>query len=259
MRAKILMLLALLFALPAVLFLGCLRGVDLEISQKFQAAQEAFDRAAGPDDFRRVAAMYQEILDRGVRSGAVLFNQGNAWMNAGNPGRAVAAYRQAQRYRPTDPFLDANLRYALGEEAAAAARRPLIEHILFWQNWLSYPAKFYLAAVGATVTLTFGVLALFAWPVLFRRLALATLVLSGLLVFSAAYDWYRFDHVRHGVVVADQVIARKGNADTYQPAFTEPMPEGAEFRVLGQRGSWLLIRLPAQQEAWIPSDAAVVY
>ena len=28
------------------------------------------------------------------------YNQGNAWMRAKQPGRAIAAYRQAQRYRP---------------------------------------------------------------------------------------------------------------------------------------------------------------
>ncbi len=78
-------------------FSGCQRSLDPRMAQKFQAAQAAFDRAAKPEDFLKVAAMYQEMIDDGAVSGAVFYNQGNAWMRARQPGRAIAAYRQAQR------------------------------------------------------------------------------------------------------------------------------------------------------------------
>ena len=98
-------------------YVGCGRGVDFEAAHAFQQAQTAFDQAASPEDFLKVAGMYQSILDRGLVSGAVLYNQGNAMMRAGERGRAIAAYREATRYRPTDPYLQANLRYALGDRA----------------------------------------------------------------------------------------------------------------------------------------------
>ena len=238
---------------------GCAAGVDLDALQKFQAAQQAFDQAESPEQFRKVAAMYQEILDRGTVSGAVLDNQGNAWMRAGCPGRAVAAYRQAQRYRPNDPYLRANLRNALAADDTAARRKPVIEYLLFWQDWLSYPAKFHLVGVAAGVAFVLGVLALLIRRRLFRRLAVAAVAVTSLLIFSAGYDWYRFDHIIHGVITQDEVIARKGNATSYKPAFTEPIGEGTEFRVLSGRGDWLLIRLAGGQEGWIERDAAVVY
>ena len=93
---------------------GCARSPDMESAQQFQAAQATFDAAETPEDFLRAAGLYQAILDRGYQSGAVLYNQGNAFMRAGQRGRAIACYRQAQRYRPRDPYLDHNLRYALG-------------------------------------------------------------------------------------------------------------------------------------------------
>ena len=67
--------------------------------------------------------MYQAILDRGYVSGVVLYNQGNAFMRAGQRGRAVAAYRQARRYLGPDPFLEANLAYALGNQPPACIAR----------------------------------------------------------------------------------------------------------------------------------------
>jgi hypothetical protein len=244
--------------LPLLVVAGCGRMPDGELLRKFQAAQEAFDKASRPDEFLKVAAMYQEILDSGVVSGAVLYNQGNALMRARQPGRAIAAYRLAERYRPRDPDLAANLRSAQGSDAAAAGRRPLVETLLFWQNWLSYPEKFYAAASVALLAFTLGVTAILRRRRLWKRLALAAVMLLGVLCLSAAYDWYRFDYVVHGVIAQPKVVARKGNATSYEPAFTEPLAEGTEFRLRDRRANWLLIELAGGEEGWIEQDAAAL-
>jgi hypothetical protein len=236
---------------------GCGRSTDFELVQKFQAAQQAFDDARKPEEFAKAAMLDQEILDRWGPSGSVLYNQGNAWMQAGQPGRAVASYRLAERYLPRDPFLEANLRAALGSDAPAA-RRPVIETVLFWQNWLSYPEKFYLGGIVALVTFAVAV----AWLLTARgwlgRMVWVGLAFTAVMAFSAAYDWQRFDNTRHGVVIQAQTIARKGNGTSYEPAFKEPLSEATEFRLIEKRGDWLLIHLPGG-EGWIEQKAAVTY
>ncbi len=238
---------------------GCSPSVDLEVARAFQEAQKTFDEADSPEDFLRAAGLYQSILDRGVVSGVVLYNQGNAYMRAGRRGRAIAAYRQAQRYRPRDPYLESNLSFALGTENPAGRRRPVVEYLLFWQDWLSYPEKARLTAAAAVVTFVLAVAGLFWHRRLLTRLAIGVLALTLLLAFSTGYDWYRYDYVVHGVVVQDEVIARKGNAASYEPAFTEALTEGTEFRLVEARGDWLLIRLPGGQEGWVERGAVVVY
>ena len=126
----------LLWLLCLGLLPGCGQPLDLDSARRFQEAEKVFSQAKSAEDFLKAAAMYQEILDRGQVSGAVLYNQGNAFMQAGQRGRAIAAYRQARRYLGPDPFLEANLAYALGNQPAVR-RRPLVEHLLFWQDWLS--------------------------------------------------------------------------------------------------------------------------
>ena len=79
------------------------------------------------------------------------------------------------------------------------------------------------------------------------------------MIISAAYDWYRFDYVVRGVITQADVVARKGNAESYEPALNEKLSEGTEFRLLERRGDWLLIRLPGGQEGWIDQRAAVTY
>ncbi|MEA1952475.1 MAG: hypothetical protein U9N87_13935 [Planctomycetota bacterium] len=259
-RTQTITSIAIAVGLALVVAKGCALRPDLEVSRKFQEAQAIFDEAASPDDFMHAAAVYQEILDSGIRSGAVLFNQGNALMRAGQAGRAIAAYRQAQRYRPGDPYLEANLQYAQGNVADKAGRsRPLFEYVLFWQDWISYAGKFRLLGAAALATFLLACAGLFVSSRLLSRLAVAALVVTAVLAVSAAYDWNRFDRVEHGVIVANDVVARKGNNASYQPAFTQPLEDGTEFSVLERRDDWIQIRLPGNQDGWIKDSAAMVY
>lgn len=245
---------------------GCGGAPDDEVLRRFQLAQQAFDKALlqngdsgkSGEEFLRAALLYQEILDAGFVSGTVLYNQGNAFMGAGQRGRAIACYRQAKRYRPRDPLLDLALRTALDADDARRDRA-LVDYVLFWQDWISYGGKFRLAgAMGAVAFLVaFG--ALFAgrrrWVAYCGWTALA---LTLLMAASAAYDWYRFDSVKHGVVV-EQAVARKGNADSFEPAFTQPLAEGTEFVVVERRGDWFFVGLPGAKEGWVKRDEVVVY
>ena len=152
--------------------------------------------------------MDQEILDRGQVSGAVLYNQGNAFMQAGQRGRAIAAYRQARRYQGPDPFLEANLAYA------GRANRPCIA-----ARWSSTCSS------GKTGSVTLRSFSRrpgaweppFCWPAAMSlvrrrwltRLTLAGLAASLLLIYRPAYDWYRYEWNIHGVIVQKQTIVRK--------------------------------------------------
>lgn len=246
------------FAALSLAFVGCGSSVDPAMYAKFQAAQDRFEQATAPPQFLQAAATYQEILDAGVVSGAVLYNQGNAFMRAGERGRAIACYRQAKRHRPRDPYLDANLRYALGEKSSARTK-PIIEYILFWSEWISYHGKFQASLVCALVTFCVSVASLFVKPQLLRRIATVALAATMAFVISAGYDWYRFSHVKHGVVIVEEVVARKGDSESYQPAFTKPLDEGTEFQVLDQRNGWTHLRLGGEQDGWVPSKAVTVY
>jgi hypothetical protein len=248
-------LLAATLLLPAI---GCQRTVDLEIASMLDRAQKTFDQAESQDDFLLAASHYQAILDRGIVSGAVLFNQANAYMRAGQRGRAIASYRQAKRYRPRDPYLDANLRFALGADNPTSSRG-LVGLLLFWQDWISYPGKFHLAGALAVVSFLLASAYLVSRRRLFARLTIATLCFTLILAMSAAYDWHRYEAVVHGVVVVDGVVARKGNATTYEPAFTEPLVEGTEFRLVEQRGDWVLMHLEDGPDGWVEKRTVQLY
>ena len=242
---------------------GCGSAPDLKTAELFQNAETAFREAQSEEDFIRVATRYDQILSSGFVSGAVLYNQGNAWMRAGQPGRAIACWRAAQRYRPRDPYLTANLQSALSSCGSAAMIQPdtgMAGYVLFWQNWLSETEKFLLTTVLlAAVCLC----STFAPWVLRRRLAnrLTLALTAGFLLSaaSAAWDWHRFDRINHGVVAVESAMVRKGNSESYESAFTKPVTEGTEFRVLDRRSDWLQVEFSGIGTGWLPSWSVVTY
>jgi hypothetical protein len=251
--------LPLLGLIVALSFSCCGRAPDAEISRKLQEAQGAFLQAENPSDYLQVAALYQEVLDRGFTNGAILFNQGNAFMRAGRSGLAVASYRRAERLRARDAHLQSNLELALGPNALPESRT-LLDHLFFWQKWLSFPEKIYAAVSASGLTLMLALIGLFLSRSRTRRtITWAALAIAVVLTASALLDWYRHDVVRHGVVVVESVTARKGNAESFAPAFSAGLSEGSEFILVEDRGEWLRIRLPSGPEGWIERNAAAIY
>ena len=237
---------------------ACGPAPDRDETLLLRKAQARFLQSKGPEDYLEVASLYQEVLDRGFVNGAVFFNQGNAFMRAGRRGEAVAAYEQALRYRPRDRELRANLDLARG--GAKKGSRSLIDTIFFWQDMLSYPGKFQAAALAGAAALLLGLAGLVrAGSAVLRRAALLSLLITLILCASAGLDWMRFGATRHGVVIAAEAVARKGNAESFAPAFTRPLEEGTEFTLREERGEWLLIRLEEGPEAWIRRDAARLF
>lgn len=105
------------------------------------------------DFYRKTAALYQGIRDRGIESGPLLFNQGNAFYRAGEEARALATWRTAQRYMPSDPYLKANIE--LLTAADSVQKKAVSEYFLFWQNKISYPMKFQFAWLGFILSIFF--------------------------------------------------------------------------------------------------------
>lgn len=238
---------------------GCGAAPDLDTASRFQAAEEKFEDASNEDDYILVAALYQEILDSGFVSGSVLYNQGNAWMQAGKRGHAIASYRQAKRHLPRDPYLDANLKQALAQQSIEQ-RKPLLDYVFFWQQSISYREKGVVLTALLAFVLLISLAANLGWqPTNLRRFRMVLLAALALIAISLGRDWYNQEFTKHGVVVASNCTARKGGSESYEPAFNQSLQDGTEFTVIQELNGWLNIQLPKSGECWIPKNASVTY
>ncbi len=222
----------------------------------FVRALEVFDAAKSPQEYRESAALLESLLADGFRNGAVYYNLGNAYFRAGEYGRAIAAYRKAKPYRPRDPYLDANLRQALSVAPGRLPESPppWWTHVFFWTGWLSFPEKAYAAFAG------FLLAALIAGAALLLRRPRAYWI-SGLFVLAAAVltldaglAWADVSLSRHAVVTAE-TIARKGIGKDYEPAFDQPLKDGAEFTILSENGDWVFGHFEGIGDGWLRNDS----
>jgi tetratricopeptide (TPR) repeat protein len=224
----------------------------------FVRALEVFDAARTPRQYLAAADLLESLLADGFRNGAVYYNLGNAYFRAGEYGRAIAAYRKARPYRPRDPYLEANLRQALAVAPGRLPEPPVPwwRHVLFWSDWLSFPEKAY-GAFGS-----FVLAAVLAFAAVFLRwprghwLSAGLVIVAAVLSLDAAMAYAGIAYSRHGVVT-HETIARKGIGKDYEPAFDQPLKDGAEFTIVAQNGDWIFAHFEGIGDGWLRREHTV--
>jgi hypothetical protein len=221
------------------------------------------DTALARPRFRESARMYDELWRRGFRNPDLALNRAHAHRLAGNLPASVAALHEGLSVARWDRPLQVAL-----EDARGAVGYPLVGDLA--AQCRPTPR----ATVGTRMSpveawgiaallwlLACGGVARFAmtrngWWLAFAGAWCAALALLGGL-------WLQ-DH-RHRqretadplVVVTDDVVLRKGNADTF-PARLEPkLPRGVEARELTRRGGWVQVRLAGGAIGWLPAASTL--
>lgn len=221
----------------------------------FVRALEQFDAAKSPGEYRESARTLESILADGFRNGAVYYNLGNAYYRAGDYGRAILNYRKAKPYRPRDPYLAANLQQAL---AAAPGRltesaRPWWTHVLFWTDWLSFPAKVRVSVAGFTLAAMVATAA--CWFRVVRLQWLTTVLLLSATATSIDTILCRAEVTNsRRAIITGEVTARKGIGDSYEPAFDQPLRDGAEFTVLSETADWTFGHFESVGDGWVRNE-----
>jgi hypothetical protein len=231
----------------------------------FRQATESVDTQPDKarDLFKRAAMAFETIVrEGGIHNGRLYYNIGNAYFRSEDLGRAILNYKRALQYAPNDPNLQQNLAYARArrqDRIPEPENRQVLRTLFFWHYDFSL-------RVRATVFMcAFGLLWVALSIRLFRRSAWLhwaaglSAVVCVMMFGSLAVEYRRQHDERPGVIVASRVVARKGDSETYEKAFTEPLHAGTEFTVLEDRGKWLEVALADGRTCWLPNeDVALV-
>lgn len=231
---------------------------------KQSSAEAAFTQAEAMQetDLDQARSLYQVAalqFAKEADSAALLYNAGNAFFLAGEPGRAIAAYRKAQQLPNTPTHLDQNLafvrRQAGNPEQTSASSR--LSRILFWHHWARDSRVVTTALAWLTL---WGLVIARMWterPLRFPiGIALAIAVLAGgSLVIEQAREARRC----RGVIVVERVEARKGPHYSYGPAFISNLRNGIECEIERGEDDWLLLRLADSSTAWVPVDTVEIW
>lgn len=251
----------------ALMLAGVARGSSPQevlerAARVFEQGLSAKDPGQARDHFRDSAAMLEGLAaEQGIRNAALEGNIANAYLLAGDVGRAVLHYRRAERLDPRAPGVRAGLGEARKAVDAAIRPSPATRTKSFLYTLRSaVPSAVILGGFGAGYTASWLAIALLVtgWrgP---RRIARALLV-SGVPVATAGAGvlvlGIVLDRAASDAVVLTPTMAMKGpGTGIYLPAFEKPLPPGVEITVLEQRGEWQRIRLGDGREAWVSGVA----
>ena len=219
------------------------------------------DAAAARKRFAAAAAGYDELWRLGSHNPALALNRARARRLAGDLPGAIVAFHDGLAVARYDRPLQAGL-----EEARSAVAYPLDGELAAQcrprprgtVGTRMSPADAYLAAGLLWLLVSLGV-ARFAMTRAGGWLAFAGFWLACLGLLGGLWwqDWrhHSRDEARPLVVVKDDVLLRKGNADGY-PARLEPrLPRGVEARELTRRGGWVQVELAGGAAGWLPETA----
>ena len=241
---------------------------ETELGEHLRLAEEAFregvsldqtDPAGARDRYERAILHYERIArEDGIRNGRLYYNIANAYYRVGDLGRSILNYKRAALYIPQDENLEQNLEYARSRrmDRIELEESDKIFKTLFFLHY-DVPSRIRLAifAVAFAAVWALASLILFVrWQVL-RTMLIVTSIVCGLFLISILVEAVQAAHNPEGVIIAREIIARKGDADTYQPSFTEPLHAGTEFTLLERRPGWLHIELGNGSRGWIPQSA----
>ena len=215
--------------------------------------ERTFADAARAYDTNRLAeaiAGWESLVAAGQRLPEVLFNLGNAYYRNGNLGKAILAYRQAQRLAPRDPDIRANLGFAAQSAGIVLpARKPIAALLLDVSRpeWLGFgSACFWLLA---------GALAAWILAPRFRFVSRpAAAVLAALLLVALAGLWTHRElrRIPEGVVMVRDQKVLSSPLDSATPLLA--ISEGAIVRQLDQRGDWIEVQYD-ETRGWLHASA----
>ncbi len=240
-----------------------------QIHSCFTAANNAFQHANSATDeqeqkkyYQQAILNYRKIIEEGnINNPKLYYNLANAYLLDGQLGNAILYYRKALKLAPSDHNIKKNLAFARHRtvdkvEKTQSAR--IMHKLFFWHYIIPLNLKLFLTVIFfASFALLWSVI---LW---FRNLPLKVLQITTLLVTllfaaSSAIEIYNSKHNQQGVIIAESVTARQGDAENYLPAFKEPLHEGTEFKLLEKRPGWFRIKLENNSTAWIKQNSAKI-
>jgi tetratricopeptide (TPR) repeat protein len=221
-------------------------------AQSFAVQFDQANKLYEQGKFEEAADAYQTLAESGVAATSVWFNLGNAAYKSGRIGRAIAAYRMAERLTPRDPALRANLHFVRGKVYSDERTR-----LPFWKNVVRLATlNEWTVMTAAFLWAFFFVLACAQWTGrTYAKTAGSFLVLAALCGMALATVWQEQNRA-DAVVVAKEATVRFGPLIESQSAFQ--LRDGAELTVLASKDDWLQVRDAEKRIGWIRRDELIV-
>ncbi|HNZ66845.1 MAG: tetratricopeptide repeat protein [Planctomycetes bacterium] len=241
-----------------------------QLSQLLFQSQEHFQQAqeftkTNPEKAKQhyleAAEILQTILKH-TKNGKLHYNLGNIYFYLGDLGNAILHYRQAEKYIPHNPQLQQNLMYAQSkriDKISEKVQTQILKTIFFWHYDLSSHTRLLLFLIFYSMFFISLITRCFFKHSSQIYIIIISLFLTLHLLISLTITTVQNTKQNQGIIIAKEIVARKGDGELYQPRFQQPLHAGTEFILIEDRGQWKQIELQDGNRAWIPTSACAIY
>lgn len=208
-------------------------------------------------EYAKAAETFEKSAEKGVCNPSLYYNIGNAWLKAGQVGKAVLWYERAKRLAPSDPDLKFNLAHArtLVKDQAEASD-DIFETLFFWERMVRF---FWVQTVLIGISILF---CFWAGIRIWRRQSVFAgpgNILAALFVmvsFVTVVHYYMELKRPFAVIVEKEAAVRSGTSPSAVKLFT--LHEGSKVRVVDRKNGHVKIMFSKEKKGWIDSRKAVM-
>lgn len=210
-------------------------------------------------NFMKSASAFEKVAENGISNGHLFYNIGNAWLKAGDIGRAVLWYERAKRIIPLDPDLRFNLDYAKGlvQDKRDAAGVDWVGIFFFWKDYLPPGYVSFTAVFLSVVFFAYASIRTLQKKKIFT---VAGVLVAGVLILSGAtafYDYYDANKRDVAVITAGKTSVRAGLSDVSTELFV--LHSGTIVHIDSRKNGFLKIVFSRDKMGWIPeTDAELI-
>jgi len=209
-------------------------------------------------DYQRSGRLFEKIAHRGVENGKLYYNIANAYLKAGDTGRAVLWYERAKKMIPGDADLRFNLDYA-GRRVADEQEKKGFDPsdlVFFWQDLFSSKTVEYAALAASLAFFLHAGIRLVKRKRSFAWLGGVLFAVFVITASAALFDYYDNQRNRYAVILSKQAAVRSGVSERATELFT--LHAGTKVRVEKIRNDYLRIFFARGKIGWIPRQSCEI-
>jgi Flp pilus assembly protein TadD len=216
------------------------------------------DAATAKESFAEAAHKYQALVDSGIDNGRLYFNLAGAYLQSGDPVRALVNYERAASLMSGDTSVVAGRNHAIflltGEKTELEGS--LTERALAWNNSLSVNARTIVGIACWSVLWITLAAALCVSLVAWRPIAITAAVVFALCALSLGLQWSDPTAGDRGIVITAATQLREGNGQGFAAVSDSALEPGTCFEIVQRRGGWLQVRTSDGRAGWLATENA---
>ena len=209
-------------------------------------------------NFKKASFQFEKIALTSINNGKLYYNTGNAFLKAGNIGKAVLWYERAKKIIPLDADLQFNLNYT--QEKLKDIKKPepfnLTDILFILLNYFSSNQIRYFAVFLCCLFFLHASIKVLKQKKIFTTSGSTVFFLFLIVLSTALFDYYNTVNSNSAVIIPEQISVRSGLSEDSTELFV--LHAGTKVKVDRQKNGFIRVVFSKGKLGWIKQDNAII-